>query len=128
MSLDGSWIPQTKTEDRLMEDISIAIGRAHSDGAERERIAALLAFMASATLDPASASEAEEDPESMEEAFERARERGQELERPEECPECGTPIERVVAQMGGPYTVIPCDCTVPVENGEAVLGEWVTEI
>lgn len=125
MSLDGAWIPQNEEENRLMEDLHIATRRAHSDGVSRTRIAGLLAFMASATLDPASELDAQQRSESrtIAEAFEEAMAESDSGREPEDCPNCGTTIGRVMASMGGEHHVKPCNCTFTYEEAEEGLGD-----
>lgn len=125
MSLNGTWIPQDETEDRLMEDIHIATRRAHADGVPKERVAALLAFMASATLDPSS----DEEPDTgiqeptMDQVFDQGREPPGDTEA---CPECDTEIDEVIASMGGDLQVLPCGCQFEWEEREA-LGQFTDD-
>lgn len=109
MSLDGSWIPQDETEARAMEDIHVATRRAHRDGMSKERLAALLAFMASATLDPRSE---EESPERSESGLE---EEMSEEDVPE-CPECGGVVGDVSMQLGGDVFFRPCSCIAQYDD------------
>ena len=124
MSLNGTWVPQDETEDRLMEDLHLATRRAHSDGVSRRRIAALLAFMSSATLDPASEIDAEQraDRATLEELLEEAL--SEDTKEPEDCPRCGNLIGQVQAQMGGDHHVRPCGCRFESVIAEERLGDW----
>lgn len=109
MSLDGGWVPEDEEEDHLMEDLYIATRRAHKRGVSKRRIASLLAFMASATLDPRSDGEAPDDAEraSMEEAMDE----GESQTAPDVCPDCGVEVSGVMAEMGGKVHLKPCDHT-----------------
>lgn len=132
MSLDGTWVPETKEEDRLMEDIHIATRRAHADGVSRVRIAGLLSFMAAAAIDRTDSSEPPDQKPSEEDMSEGERRRFEEAiqamqeeppKEPEECPSCGTEIIEVMTAMGGDIFVQPCGCTWDWDVREQ-LGDW----
>jgi hypothetical protein len=57
--IKGHWEPRTEEEWQLMEDLHVVTRHAHNEGVERERIGALLAFMASAAVDPEGDTESE---------------------------------------------------------------------
>ena len=124
MALNGTWVPQTKEEDRLMEDIFISTRRAAADGVELQRVAALLAFMASATLDPRSLEDSRQEPtgRSMEEVFEQS-------EADEgECPICGEDIKSVSTEMGGKLHIFPCEHTLDWGELELLGEEWESRL
>lgn len=136
MSLDGTWVPETKEEDRLMEDIHIATRRAHADGISRVRIAGLLSFMAAAAIDRTGKTESpdrisleeemsEEDRQSIEEAIRAMQE--EPTKEPEECPSCGTKIAGVQTAMGGDVIARPCGCTWDWDVREQ-LGDWARDL
>lgn len=110
MTLSGPWVPETEDERNLMEDIGIALNRADRSGVERERMAALLAFMASATLDPQSI---EEPPENAQSLADRMQEESPKagLES-DTCPECGKGVDGWNAEIGGPVILDPCGCEI----------------
>lgn len=118
--LEGPWVPADKHEDRMMEDIHVATRRAHEDGVSRRRIAACLAFMAAATLDPRSDEEprpAEAAPPDGDLAADLEAERTDEVDGA--CPECGEPAEadECHVEMGG---IVHLPCGHEIEHAEAV--------
>lgn len=119
MPLEGGYVPDDEREMRLMEDLHIATRRAHADGISKQRIAALLAFMASASLDPQSDTEPAEDgaQRSVAEAMQEAVDDGGTVELGR-CPECSAPVASYRAAMGGPVE-LPCGCEVSVEAAVA---------
>lgn len=119
--IEGSWLPITERERELMEDIFIATREAYNDGVEKWRIAALLAFMASSTLDPRSS---EKQSTSVEQSLEEALN-----DKPEICPieGCEQEITGVSSQWGGPVVIHPCGHEIEWDEKEE-LGDWIDEL
>jgi hypothetical protein len=131
MTIDGAWVPETEEEMRLMEDLHRVTRRAHADGVERHRIAALQAFMASAALDPKAAEETDVKGESPVETL-RERMEAEAEDVPDdadvvECPDCGTPVETFITGVGmESFHLKPCGCDVGGREDTEQLYERLT--
>lgn len=122
-------MPQTEEEWQLMEDIHMVTRHAHNEGVSKARIASLLAFMASAAVTP-SPEAGNRSPSQSE--TQRASEGERRATDEPVCPECGTAIESLTANMGlNPVVVDPCGCALsPNDLPEGIddLGEWYEEV
>lgn len=127
--LEGSWVPQDRAEERMMEDIHHATRRAHRDGVSRRRVAACLAFMASAAIDPKSDENAEHESVSADEAREKLKREIEErkAKEPRYCPDCEDEIAGVSSEVGGRIFVQPCGCEYEWEVREQ-LGDWADDL
>lgn len=96
MGLSGPYVPESEEEMELLEDLNTATRRAHRRGLSKRRIAALCAFMASATLDPASEQDADSERQTMAEAMQ---------EGDKECPLCGEEAFSAAFEMGKPVEI-----------------------
>ena len=123
MGFEESYVPENEAEMELMEDLHHVTRRAHRHGLSKADIARLLAFMASATLQPEAGEESVESPESR---SLRQEMRGKARE-PKECPECASDIAGVESELGGKLMVRPCGHEFDWEDREQ-LGDWADEL
>ncbi|MFB6282557.1 MAG: hypothetical protein ABEK59_01290 [Halobacteria archaeon] len=99
MTLEGGWMPQTEEEESLLEDIHVVTRLAHQKGVSKKRISALLAFMASATLDPRAEDRETKPPADDEDAATLEDAMSQEAEKPT-CPVCCETVHDITTGMG----------------------------
>lgn len=137
--IDEAYVPESEEELELMEDLFVATRRAHRRGLPKIAIARLLAYQASATLDPKSLDPQEEslqslrEPESPSNGFfegdgESYLEDEETDEKPVVCPVdgCKYKVSNVLHQLGGELKVKPCGHTVDWDNRD-ILGDWVED-
>lgn len=110
--IEGTYVPDSDAEWALLAELRGLTQTAHEAGVEDDDIIACLSFVAAGI---ALADEPEDVPEPSESEDE------EEPEKTEECPECGTEIDDVLASMGGGVQVEPCGCMMHMDD----LDGWV---
>lgn len=106
MGLENGYEPENDEEMYLLEDLHTATRRAYARGLSKQEIARMLAFMASATLDPRSLEDGEDDDAAT-------------SDEPT-CPECGQEVTDFIDMMGGVVELRPCGHSADTISDELV--------
>lgn len=120
MKIDGRWVPESDEEFELMKRLHEAKVEAYQNGVNPDQIAAIMSFMASASL--------VEKPEEVElDEEELKRELKKEQSKAKNCPKCGEKIEDAKTMgIGGDFYLIPCGHEFAWGDRKE-LGPWVED-
>lgn len=120
MNIEGQWIPESDEEFELMKRLHEAKVEAYEEGVDPDQIAAMMSYMASASL-----TEKPEDVEFDEEEIEG--EMNKEMAKADECPECGEEIQDAKAMgIGGDFYLVPCGHEFEWSDRDEI-GPWIED-